>query len=252
MSLMERAVLSIRHRPVKNSLLFLIYIGIASTFYVLFSIQNQLSNSLLYLNDALSFNQKHQIALAKSFKTLLANVTQQQQTLNHYLVLIVIFSLLFLLALQSFFLYQRKKEFQNFSLIGEKKKNLFAQILLENVLVLNVALLSLVVILSFFTRPITTQIQQLELNFIHSNQVALSVSPHQKSLNNEPSQSDNEMKVTRFNTTLPITRSQENFTVNFATTVQDYLKFILVMNAFIASSLILPTFYFVQRSNSFN
>lgn len=251
MSLIERAFLSIRHRPVKNSLLFLFYTGIACAFYVLFSTQNQLSKSLIYLNDALSFNQKHQVTITAPFKSLVSSVTQQKQTLNHYLLLTIIISLLFLVLLQSFFLYQRKKELQNFILIGEKKKKIFVQILLENGIVLNIALLSLVVILGLFSRPITNQIQQLELNLIHSDQVSITGISKKATLSDEPNQSDNEIKVTRFNTALPIVNAEENFTVNFATTVQNYLGFILLLNIFIASSLILPALYFVQKSNAF-
>lgn len=251
MSLIERAFLSIQHRPLKNSLLFLVYAGIACAFYVLFSIQNKLSNSLNYLNDALSFNQKNQITTTPSFKVLVSTITQQKQTLNHYLLLIAIVSIILLLLLHSFFLYQRKKELQNFILIGEKKKKVFTQIILENGIILNVALLSLMILLSFFARPMTNQIQQLELNLIHSDQVAMTAKQQKSQISDEPNQSDSEINVTRFNTVLPIVNSEENFTVNFATTVQNYLGFVLLINAFIASSLILPALYFVQKSHSF-
>lgn len=107
------------------------------------------------------------------------------------------------------------------------------------------------ILLSFFARPITNQIQQLELNLIHSDQVAMTAKQQKSQISDEPNQSDSEINVTRFNTVLPIVNSEENFTVNFATTVQNYLGFVLLINAFIASSLILPALYFVQKSHSF-
>lgn len=105
---------------------------------------------------------------SEPFKVLEAITAQYIAEYRHILMLIGIVGALILLTIQLGLSQVRKKEYQTYLLMGERVYKLTAQLVMEQLLLINSVLFLILTFYSLFTTPIMNQVAQIEAASLQS------------------------------------------------------------------------------------
>lgn len=198
LSIVKRA-----YRHLQNHTYFLIFM---LSFYLLYFILvfafvlliKQFSDSAVQLNKIIESLNSQQISLDNQpFKMLETITTHYIMEYKYILLLIGIAGTVSLLAIQLFLSKTRQKEYHSYLLMGERVYKLTFQLIIEQLLLINSAVLFIFILYSFFTTPILSQVSQLEADTL---QQELQTDPSSLSLQSKTPSSDFENEsFTRFN-----------------------------------------------------
>lgn len=250
MTIFERAVLRIRHTPMRSILVFFLYVAFSLILVFLFSMLTQLNFSLDTINETLNLKQSDLTINTEFFQSLAETIKHKQDIVGQLLLFTIVFGAIGFTALHGLLLFFRRKELLNFRLIGEKKRKIFFQLVLENLILLNVFLLFLFVTSVFFRQPVAQQLNQIEQNFvgktekhflIQTNSTIISATQDDKL----PSENPQPYKegVSKFNT---VTLTDANQTIG--TNPQRFVQFALGMNLFTLLCMSPAALWFLNRN----
>ncbi len=174
---------------------YLVYFTLSFAFALLIK---QFSDSSVQLNKIIASLDSQQISLnTRPFRILESITTQYIVDYRYILLAIIIVGVLALLIIQFWLSQARKKEYQSYLLMGERVYKLTAQLIMEQLILINCVLLLIFACYSMFRTPIMNQITQIEATSLQSK---LETDPSIQSSQEEASSSDFESKnFTRFN-----------------------------------------------------
>lgn len=155
------------YRHLQNHPYFLLFM---LTFYLIYFIlafivsllAKQFSNSSIQLNRIIASLDTQYTSLNEPFKVLESITTHYTLEYQYLLLLIVFAGTICMLLIQLFLSRFRKKEYQTYLLMGEKVYKITAQLIVEQLLLINTIILVLLFIYSLFTIPVMTKISHLE------------------------------------------------------------------------------------------
>lgn len=145
---------------------YLVYFIIA---FAIALLVKQFSVSSVQLNRIIATLVSQQDSLnSEPFKVLEAITAQYIAEYRHILMLLGIVGALILLTIQLGLSQVRKKEYQTYLLMGERVYKLTAQLVMEQLLLINSVLLLILTFYSLFTTPIMNQVAQIEAASLQS------------------------------------------------------------------------------------
>lgn len=247
MTIFERAVLRIRHTPKRNILVFFLYVSFSLIIVFLFSMLTQLNFSLDTINETLNLKQTDLTINTDFFQSLAETIKHKQDIVTQLLLVTIVFGAIGFTALHGLLLFFRRKELLNFRLIGEKKRKIFFQLVLENLILLNVFLLFLFVTSVFFRQPVAQQLNQIEQDFVGKSEKHFFIQTNSTTISAAQAEtlpSENEQPgVSKFNT---VTLTDANQTIG--TNPQRFTQFALGMNLFTLLCISPAALWFLNRN----
>lgn len=188
LSIAKRAYRNLQSHPYFSIFMlsfYLVYFTLAFTFFLL---EKQFSDSSVQLNKIIATLDFQQVSMnSNPFKVLESLTTQSMAKCQYILMLIGSIGAFILLMIQLGLTHARKKEYQTYLLMGERVYKLTAQLVVEQLLLINSILLLLFTFYSMFSVPITNKITQLEAASLQSNYASesSSVASQEQSLSSE-------------------------------------------------------------------
>jgi len=155
------------YRHLQNHPYFLLFM---LTFYLIYFIlafivsllAKQFSDSSNQLNRIIDSLDSQHISLNEPFKALESITTHYTMEYQYLLLLIIFAGTLSMVMIQLFLSRFRKKEYHTYLLMGERVYKLTAQLIVEQLLLINTIILVLLSIYSLFATPLMNQVSQLE------------------------------------------------------------------------------------------
>lgn len=169
MSIAKRAYRHLQNHPYFLIFTLSFYLVYFSLTFAIALLAKQFSDSSIQLNRIIVSLDAQQSSLnSQPFKILEAIATQYSVKYNSILLIIGIAGTLILLTIQLWLSQTRKQEYQTYLLMGERVYKLTAQLILEQLLLINSILLLILVFYSIFTAPVMDQITKIEAAVLQS------------------------------------------------------------------------------------
>lgn len=197
MSIVKRAYRHLQNHPYFLFFMLSFYLVYFAVTFVLALLAKQFSDSSVQLNSIIDSLDSRQISLSSHPFKLLESITSQYVIEYNYVFLIIgILGTLSLLMTQLWLSRARKHEYQTYLLMGERVHKLTAQLIIEQLLLINSVLLLILTSFSIFTTPIMNQVTQIEAASLQSKlDVDLSLPDSQSAV---PSSDLEKKNFTRF------------------------------------------------------
>lgn len=248
MTIFHRAMLSIRHNPGKNFLIFLLNAVFISALFFLFLIFNQLKLSLDAIQSVLD-STTSTTNKTDFFQSLVQTITDKINPIMQTIYLILGVGVLLFITLYTVFFFLRKQEFTNFQLMGEKKSRIYGQLILEKLIIVNSILFTLLLISIFFRAPLANQLNQVEQDLVdhHFQKVTVKSLPvtEKKEATSASEGSIYESGVSHFNTAV-VTETNIPSTVE----PQNFSLFVLFINLLTLLCLSPTALWFIYRTGA--
>ncbi|SIO22291.1 hypothetical protein SAMN05878443_2026 [Carnobacterium alterfunditum] len=169
MSIAKRAYRHLQNHPYFLIFTLSFYLVYFSLTFAIALLAKQFSDSSIQLNRIIVSLDAQQSSLnSQPFKILEAIATQYNAKYNSILLIIGIAGTLILLTIQLWLSQTRKQEYQTYLLMGERVYKLTAQLIFEQLLLINSILLLILVSYSIFTAPVMDQITKIEAAALQS------------------------------------------------------------------------------------
>lgn len=139
---------------------YLVFFTLAFAFALLIK---QFSNSSVQLTKIIASLDSQQISLnSRPFKILSSITTHYIVNYRYILLVIILVGTFIMLLIQLWLSQARKKEYQSYLLLGERVYKLTAQLIIEQLLLINCVFLLIFTCYSLFKIPVMNQITQIE------------------------------------------------------------------------------------------
>lgn len=169
MSIVKRAYRHLQNHPYFLFFMFSFYLVYFAITFLFVLLAKQFSDSSVQLNSIIDSLDSQQISSnSQSFKILETITSNYVSEYNYTLLIIGIVGTLSLLMIQLWLSQVRKHEYQTYLLLGERVHKLTAQLIIEQLLLINCVLLLILTSFSIFTTPIMNQVTQVEAASLQS------------------------------------------------------------------------------------
>ena len=166
MTIAKRAYRHLQNHPYLLMFMLIFYLIYFILAFIVALLAKQFSDSSIQLSRIIASLDSQHTSLNEPFK-ILESITTHYTMEYHYLLLLIVFAgTLSMLTIQLFLNRFRKKEYQTYLLMGERVYKLTAQLILEQLLLINTIILVLLLIYSLFATPLMNQVSQLESNIL--------------------------------------------------------------------------------------
>lgn len=163
MSLIGRAMKSMRHHHITTSMLFIYNFLFLSCFLLLGCFMLYLLTSTEQLASSVETIKEYDTSLyAKPFEELVSKITHLFSTIQPLFLLLIFIGVISIICVQLLLFHFRKQEYRSYLLLNEPSSKLCCQITLEQLMVLNAVLVSLFILYIFFQSQLFGFLSRIE------------------------------------------------------------------------------------------
>ncbi|WP_407370989.1 hypothetical protein [Carnobacterium sp.] len=166
MTIAKRAYRHLQNHPYFFLFMLIFYLVYFILAFVVALLAKQFSDSSIQLSHIIASLDSQHTSLYEPFKVLESITTHYTIEFQYLLLLIVFAGTLSMVMIQLFLSRFRKKEYQNYLLMGERVYKLTTQLIVEQLLLINTIILLLFSIYSLFTTPVMNKISHLETEIL--------------------------------------------------------------------------------------
>lgn len=167
LSLFSRVLSTIRHHWKSSVLLYFYYLfALCSTLLLSYFTFYLFLSKKLIKNTIIAIKEHDTIFYAEPFEELRKIVERLLTNAQKYFLLFVVISAFSIILLQIFLFYLRKKEYRTYLLLNAQKKTLSHQIAIEQLILLNAALVTLTLLFLFLQTILTNFFADMEIRMV--------------------------------------------------------------------------------------
>lgn len=163
MSLLNRAIKSMRHHRIATSMLFFYHFFFLSCLLFSGCFMLYLLTSKEQINSSIETIKEHNPPLyAQPFEDLLSKTNHLFLDVSYIFILLSVIGVMSIICTQFILFHFRKHEYRSYLLLNEHTNRLCRQIAIEQLIVLNTALVCLMIVSVFFRSHLYTFLSRIE------------------------------------------------------------------------------------------